>query len=1423
MKRLLIYAWLAVVFGAIAPVLAFAQDELTVTVEAGVVTLKWPKVEDAVWYNLYWKKADAPATTETKLVNVASPYELKDLPAGGDYKFRITAGFQDLEKDTGFTGSATLAPAPPQILDIHGAGKSVSILWDASAGAKHYRIYWNTTGGVTSKDKALTASQSPYTHKDLQPGGKYFYRIAAQNNGGEGELSQEYSAQLSAGTPVISSATANNGEVSIKWDAVPAAESYDLYWNTTGNVVITDSKIQFVSSVFIHTGLVRGGVYYYRLSARNTGGESELSPEVTVTIPPSPPVPKLHADSDTAVLKWDPVFGAESYSVYSDTKPGVTAGSKRASNQESPFKATDLRPGQTYYYRIAAVNAGGESLSEEVAVALRPTSPIILRTEAGVREITLFAQPVVGATGYNVYWNTRGNVNTSDQKIIDIGLPYKHVSLANGTTYYYRMSAQNVAGESALSPEMKVTLAPDAPVFEKVEGAEKRVTMKWEAVKGADNYAIYWNNTGNVTTRDRRMLSPLTQFEHGPLDNGTRYFYRLAAVNAGGESELGPEMHVTLAPDAPAAKVDKTGDTSVTLAWSEVKGASTYQVYWNTVGKVSTRDKKIERVKSPFTHDKLDKGETYYYVVTALNEGGESVSAPIQATLIPDVPPVPVLSGGDKVVTMSWKAVNGATTYRVYWNETGKVTASDATFDTSAATYAQGERTNGKTYYYRVAAVNSGGVSALSPEGKVTLAPDAPVFDDAAGGNRETVLKWSPVLGATSYRVYWTLGDALGETPKKFDSATSPFRHSELTNGLTYTYVVSASNAGGETRSAPRVVTLKPDAPVIGTLLNGDKRATIQWSAPPGVTGYTLYWNETGNVTATDARIDNAVSPFAHEALRNGGTYHYRIVARNAAGDSPLSQEGKVTLAPDAPAILKSKNGDRISDLEWTPMFCATEYKIYWNTIGKVSAKDKALRTTASQITHTDLSRGATYYYRVAAANTGGETLSEEFSVTLAPDSTEFVVVKGSDKQVTLSWKPSSGATAYHVYWNAKGSVTEQDAKLESAATTLLHTRIQNGSTYRYRVAAVNSGGSSGLSPEMQVTLAPDAPVFAEPKGEDKRITVAWGPSVGATSYTLYFKRADARTTRPEKIENVTSPYEFKNLVNGTKYVFTVSATNAGGEGFTSEQLVAAPHARILFGLFHDPALQQCINSEAGANKWTYADDVSGILVCNSLGIRDLSGIEWLENMTNLSVRGNDLSDLAPLSRLTGLTFLALDNNKVSDIGQLSGLSNLNYLSLSGNPISHIAPVSSLKQLTSLYLNETKVSDLSPLQSLGALVYLAANNANLTDLQPLAGLRNLERLYVSGNQIVDVGALSTLTKLVELDVSRNEVGGKNKGNVASLRALRSLQILHLYDNDALSCDDAASLVQALGSPPVDLDSIPTNSDAAVEGENCVKP
>jgi Leucine-rich repeat (LRR) protein len=106
------------------------------------------------------------------------------------------------------------------------------------------------------------------------------------------------------------------------------------------------------------------------------------------------------------------------------------------------------------------------------------------------------------------------------------------------------------------------------------------------------------------------------------------------------------------------------------------------------------------------------------------------------------------------------------------------------------------------------------------------------------------------------------------------------------------------------------------------------------------------------------------------------------------------------------------------------------------------------------------------------------------------------------------------------------------------------------------------------------------------------------------------------------------------------------------------------------------------------------------VLYLPVMGIKDISGLEYLKNLEKLDLGGNEISDLSPLSSLIKLEFLSLERNRITDVSPLASLTNLKILHLYNNQITDVTPLSSLVNLGTLSLSNNQITDISSLAAL---------------------------------------------------------------------------------------------------------------------------
>ncbi len=358
---------------------------------------------------------------------------------------------------------------------------------------------------------------------------------------------------------------------------------------------------------------------------------------------------------------------------------------------------------------------------------------------------------------------------------------------------------------------------PTAPTNVAIVAGDGQATVSWDAVAGADSYHLYWKTSPGVATTDSMVDAATSPQVLSGLANGMAYYCVVAAVNASGEGPLSVEVSAIpqkSAPAAPTGVAASAGNSLVTISWNYVDGASSYNIYWSTIsGVTKATGTKLAGVASPYPHPGLTNGVTYYYVVTAVNGGGESQeSAEVSATpqaVMPTAPVGVVATAGDKTVTVTWSAIAGAPFYNIYWSTISGVTkATGAKLSSVSSPYTHAGLTNGTTYYYVVTAVNGDGESLESAQVSATpsLPPlGTPLNLSATPGVQSVALQWSPVADATSYNIYWRkFPGVTTSNGTLLAQATSPYKHAGLTAGIYY-YIVTAVGQVGEGAASSEV------------------------------------------------------------------------------------------------------------------------------------------------------------------------------------------------------------------------------------------------------------------------------------------------------------------------------------------------------------------------------------------------------------------------------------------------------------------------------------------------------------------------------------------------------------------------------------------------------------------------------------------
>lgn len=436
-------------------------------------------------------------------------------------------------------------------------------------------------------------------------------------------------------------------------------------------------------------------------------------------------------------LDWDPPHhdGGSPIAYYKVYRDGTWI----ADTPDTGYLDTGLGDGETHHYSIAAVNEDGETSEpcdlESATTYDLPGEPRDLTAEGGIGRISLAWDPPADDGGTNV---TAYHVYADGSHVATVeDLSYVHDGLGDGKTHSYRVSAENLVGEGPLSTATSATTL-DRPTAPR--------NLSASAGPGIGEISIAWDRPAddggtNVTAyriyRDDRMVAETASrsFVDTGLSNGTRYTYRVSAVNEVGE---GPRSQTADAETYSqpsgiwwivASPGPQRGQISVHWAQPRHTGGLPIDGY-----RVHRDGEAIATVEGQtFVDTGLGDGETHTYRVSAVNEVGDGpLSEPVTATTwaLPEAPEDveadPAMPDGDRPtevvsIELTWTAPadDGGLAldrYRIYRGRSPDDLSPLTSVDGDVTRYVDRNLDPTASYVYRVQAINGLGASPLSEQ-----------------------------------------------------------------------------------------------------------------------------------------------------------------------------------------------------------------------------------------------------------------------------------------------------------------------------------------------------------------------------------------------------------------------------------------------------------------------------------------------------------------------------------------------------------------------------------------------------------------------------------------------------------------------------------------------------------------------------------
>ncbi len=975
------------------------------------------------------------------------------------------------------------------------------------------------------------------------------------------------------------------------------------------------------------TGLEKDESYDFRIRAvNNTGNGPQSSEKTGETYGFSPNKPtglQTLPGNGKVTLTWnEPDYISIQGWEYELDKSETWLRMIPSDSSTTTYTIDGLENGTEYTFRIRSYNSFGDSPKSGEASAVpmpaAPGKPAGFQVTPGNRKATLtWSDPdddTISKWQYS-YKTTEGYGSWIDMPGSGADTVRHVVSmLANDTLHTFRIRAVNNVGDGVESDEVSAT--PVASVPGKPTGlaaltGDGQITLQWVdpldatirkwqyAYKTTGDYENWTDMSGSGATTTRHII--------GGLVNGTTYTIRIRAVNDVGNGPESGEVPATplSVPAEPAGFTVTAGDAQVLLEWNDPLNASIagWQYSWKTTGDYGawTDISGSGAQTTEYAVTGLANGVEHVFRIRAVNGSGNGAeSEGIAATPRP-VPAKPAglrTEAGNRQARLLWTdpGDSSITGWQYSFKTTGDYGAWTEISGSHAATvrYTVTGLTNNMLHTFRIRAVNGSGAGAGSDEASATPReepPAKPTGFGAEAGDGEVVLTWDDPDDSSIQGWQYRSGEAsgvYGQHPINIpDSGAKTVRHvvTGLENGRTYFFELRAVNAANGEWSDERSATprsLRPAAPTGLEAAAGDASVALTWDGPDDatITGWQYAVKTAASFGAwmDISGSDAATTAYTATGLDNGEKHVFKLRALNGHGAGAESEEVSATpiAVPVKPADFTATARDGRVSLSWTDPGDATisgwEYAV--KATGAYGPWTGIPGSNAETTAHTviPLDNGTPYAFKVRAVNASGNGAeSDEATATplAVPAKPAGFTATARDGQVLLTWTDPGDATitGWQYAVKATGAYGPWTSVPGSGAGTTAHTvtPLDNGTSYAFKVRAVNASGNGTESDEATAT---PLPVPAKPTGfeatpGDGAVALSWDDPGDATisgwEYAVKTTGAYGPWTGIPGSSAETTAHTVTPLDNGTPYAFKVRAVNASGNGAASDEATAVP------------------------------------------------------------------------------------------------------------------------------------------------------------------------------------------------------------------------------------------------------------------------
>ena len=1151
---------LGVAFTAVTPAFAAVAkvNTLKASVTATTVTLTWNKVSGATGYKVYqqygrkWKVIALPKTNKQVV---------KKLTSGVTYKFCVRA-FKGSGKKAQYgklspvVSARPVCIAPKTVTATPVSPTAAKLSWSSLSSAKGYLVQkydeakkaWVKAASTTSTTVTVSGLKTNVAVKFRVRG---YTQVKGKNVYGYAKA-VTVTPNLKAPTG-IKSAVLSSTSAKLSWNAVGGAKGYAVQkYNTStkkwNHVAFSGSATNYTVTNLIPTVENRLRVVAYVVQdGKNVYGKASSYASVKPSIAKPTGLSHGVSDSTTVELSWKAVSGATGYNVYA----------KSAADKNYILVATstgagcivkNLKSDTEYTFAVKTYITASDKKSYSSASSNTTTWKTAPAPVSGL-SATRFTDNLI-----QLSWTGSPDAESISRYEL---FAYVHTKNYDGSDKYEWVKQGTFPTTKTSCDVTKITYKN-----ENGETVSLGIEQKTDYQFKLQGYSIY-------------RYHPETSDNPDAIE--TEYLYSTAALYT---ATTGLSRVKNL-------KVETPTSSSLNVSWTKNDRADSYKLEMSKDNKTweevdLSKQTKVENDSIStlcYTIGGLEASTTYYFRITAITSATPAITSPVSDVASAKTTPASVTdltynNVKDTSLSLSWKAVEGAVKYEIFWIDGAKENADwELLKETTETTLSKDKLSQLTTYKFKVRAYTEGVSvpSEFSNEVSVTTAlGKIQNLTFYASNSNSIELRWTANGKAASYKLEFskdnkTWEEYKPEKPITNQSGTSYVSviYDKMTPSTEIYFRVTVINGEISSDYSNVVHAKTAPAPVENVKAEpSDTSIFLTWKKDSSVSNYIVQFRKKGTsdwTSSTEAAaalfgtidLDNKNAKATIKGLSQFTDYEVQVSSYAAfeskrLSSTPTGIEVKTLLSAVTGLEVVSATETEIN-LRWNTSSKATSYSLQASDNGSTGwsdSKSTDIDSTNGTAKVKGLSASKAKYFRVFANN--GTTSSVASAVVCgmtAPKAVRDIVATAtSDTTVRLTWSCDSSATEYVVSVDGKTvkTVKEKSATIEG---------LKAGTVYTFAVTARNRNGAKYIeAPEVTkdaATLLGKVQNVEVSAVSDSEFTISWDAVTGATSYEI---------TGDLKATVTGTSYKFTGLKAGTTYKIKVSAKNNVTSGVAADK-----------------------------------------------------------------------------------------------------------------------------------------------------------------------------------------------------------------------------------------------------------------------------